>query len=1162
MPVNYQNLLITGVNSAWNSPVPGSENTQLYVNENTPSDIVIGVIHGFADGEQPDQLAFTVNNEPGSASGRYEIVRATAAMVNGSNQFAEGDWVLVLRNAGAAYDYESDIGVEHVSFTVSGVAGYTPVSEYGAEFTFRVMDVNEAPKDIRVGGTSQPVVREESPGAVVGLLSTTDEDDINNANAQAQIHYTIVADPVSGTMLDGGLFTITDQNELKLLDGVELDWDNAKVDDQGGHYYEVMIVATDSGGYVNGQQDGSVAAVSSAPQYVRIYVAQNIPNTAPQGITLTRGTVTDTSTTVAEDLAGEVGQLSAQDDLGVNGLTFTFAEIPGGNGAHYDGGGRFIIDPATKKIMINPQGPGLDFEGQVVQDYGLETDGSGNKFYRLKVVATDQGGLSAEQDILVYVTGVNEAPDAPEWTAAPLIDENAGVGDVVGTLAADDIDGDTVGFRFEDAFAGSDGLISGDQAFKIVLENGVWKIVVNDPQQLVFNTGDATKPFNYKVVATDGSLASAPVDVAITVNNAPPKISFAGNAAPVVTHPEGNPQGPDDEYTDFTFDLVRTGDLSEESDVRWVLTGLGLTAEDVEGGLFSGEVRFASGIGAMSFTIRIRKDAISEGQESFTVTLESVANTVVGANNTGTLVVQDDDGANNPPHTIVLTSGGVADTKGSVEETVGGGHVVGVLSAQDDGSPDDLTYEFVGGYASEALFQINANHEIELIGPVNFETPIDPDAPPGSGLEQDQHGKFYRLLVRVTDQGNPQLSAEQEIKVYVTDVNEAPDAAVWTPSATINENAGADAVVGILAATDVDGTIPGFKFLNSFDADGLISGDQRFKIVLDGGIWKIVVNDPDLIQVTTGASATWDYQVVATDGALDSGAATDVSITVDDVPLGNTAPTNVRFNSASVTAAVRENTGQHSTIAEIIATDDDGDLLSYTLVDNADGRFQLVKDEGTGRWLLKVDRSIGIDFEQAKFHTIQVQAHEEKNGGLSSEVTTLRINVRDSLIEIVSEKDTSDRIFGGAFGDNLRGGKGDDILRGNAGNDTLTGGEGNDVFQFQSTPSATTNKDLIKDFRVGTGEAENDMIWLNRQFGFTGFTSAEAGKLLDPDGFVNGTEATKARAQILYNKATGELFYDADGTLSTTKGPVLFAVLDPASRPDLTHANFWIYSGL
>ncbi|WP_281024000.1 hypothetical protein [Microvirga flavescens] len=283
-----------------------------------------------------------------------------------------------------------------------------------------------------------------------------------------------------------------------------------------------------------------------------------------------------------------------------------------------------------------------------------------------------------------------------------------------------------------------------------------------------------------------------------------------------------------------------------------------------------------------------------------------------------------------------------------------------------------------------------------------------------------------------------------------------------------------------------------------------------------------------------------------------------------DVVTDNTAPSNVRFNLSTPTAAVRENTASESTIAEIIATDVDGDLLRFTLEDSAGGRFKLVKDAGTGRWLIKVDRSIGLDFEQEKFHIIKVQAHEDKVGGLSSAITTLRINLRDALVEVVSEKDTSDKIYGGAFGDNLRGGKGDDILRGNGGNDTLTGGEGNDVFQFQSTPNATTNKDLIKDFHVGTGTAENDMIWLNRQFGFTGFTAAEADKLLDRDAFVLGTTATLARAQILYNKATGELFYDADGigNGTTNRAAVLFATLDPASRPDLTHANFWIYSGL
>ena len=122
MAITYHNLLITGVNGALNSPVPTNRDTQLYVNENTPADRVIGKIHGFAAGEQLDQLIFNpqfANGEPGDAGGRYAIVRATAEMVAGSTEFAVGDWVVVLKAGVVADNLRIKILQDHVKATIA-----------------------------------------------------------------------------------------------------------------------------------------------------------------------------------------------------------------------------------------------------------------------------------------------------------------------------------------------------------------------------------------------------------------------------------------------------------------------------------------------------------------------------------------------------------------------------------------------------------------------------------------------------------------------------------------------------------------------------------------------------------------------------------------------------------------------------------------------------------------------------------------------------------------------------------------------------------------------------------------------------------------------------------------------------------------------------------
>lgn len=1158
MAGNFANLTIVGVNGAQNSTVEGRQYTHVYVDENTQSGVVIGKIEGFDPNEDLSQLVFTAkttNGGYGDANGRFEIVRATAAMVGNSTQFAVGDWVVVLKNGGEAYNFESPLISERISFTVSSAdPAYTLEGDYAVEFEFHIDDVNEAPENLTVGGlaVSDPathiIVDEEIFDLEIGVLGATDADDLNNA-PDALITYTIVPD-AQGNWLQGQMFEITADGKLKLANNVKLDWEQAPNQNTNGteRWYEVVIRATDGGGY---DENGFPIPGSSqhSDTVVQVYVNDtpaDVPNEPPHTILLNNAT----AVTVDENLT-VLGEMTATDDF--NAIDY-FTIV--GTDLVLDG-----IDVTGMFEIVHNLTSGK-FELVVKSTHILDYEKvlNAGKSFTLQVTATDlAGATSTAQTITITVADQNDPPSAPVWTpVATPIDENAQNGAVVGTLSATDQDGNPVSFKFENA---SDlaGLISHDGAFRIEqAPGGGYQIVVNDATKI---TGSATGSFPYTVYATDGSVDSPPTAVDIPVTDAPPIVSFEGTLAPTITLPEGNP-APGDEFTDFTFTLVRTGDLSGASSVRWTLAGTGLTVEDIENGLLTGLVDFASGVDRVTLTIRVRKDVDVEGDETFTLTLEATndgsANAGIGTNATGELVVQEDDGGNTSPHTIILT-GGTTDHTATLEETIGGGHVVGTLSAQDDGGPDNLTYSFAGGYVSETFFRIDAaTKQIILVGALNFEQLIETTH--GAGLEEDATGRFYRLLVQATDQGNPQLSAQQEILVYVTDVNEA---AVVTPGTagplTINETANNGDTLVTFTVDDPDANETHLYAISGLPAElqGAFAVDSS-----DPQNLKIVVANKDLLAAYTGQPFTLTLTVTDQNGAANSIAVPhDFTVTINDVPAGNQEPTNVRFNSASVTAAVRENTGFDSTIAEIVATDADGDPLRYTLIDSSDGRFKLVLDEGTGRWLIKVDRSIGIDFEQAKFHTIQVQAHEDKPGGLSSQITTLRINVRDSLIEVVSEKDTSDKIYGGAFGDNLRGGKGDDVLRGNAGNDTLTGGEGNDVFQFQSTPNATTNRDLIKDFHVGTGGAENDMIWLNRQFGFTAFTAAEAGRLLDQDAFVNGIAATKARAQILYNKATGELFYDADGT-TATRDPVLFAVLDPTSRPDLTHENFWIYTGL
>ena len=134
--------------------------------------------------------------------------------------------------------------------------------------------------------------------------------------------------------------------------------------------------------------------------------------------------------------------------------------------------------------------------------------------------------------------------------------------------------------------------------------------------------------------------------------------------------------------------------------------------------------------------------------------------------------------------------------------------------------------------------------------------------------------------------------------------------------------------------------------------------------------------------------------------------------------------------------------------------------------------------------------------------------------------------------------------------DSLLGGAVYGTLDGKGGHDTLTGGPAGDTFAFDTALNAHTNLDHITNFVHGL-----DKIGLSRHI----FESRVGGHLMPIKitalSFYEAAHATKAHAagdRIIYNKTTGALYFDPDGT-----GPrpaIEFAVLD--HHPAITFHDF------
>jgi Ca2+-binding RTX toxin-like protein len=128
--------------------------------------------------------------------------------------------------------------------------------------------------------------------------------------------------------------------------------------------------------------------------------------------------------------------------------------------------------------------------------------------------------------------------------------------------------------------------------------------------------------------------------------------------------------------------------------------------------------------------------------------------------------------------------------------------------------------------------------------------------------------------------------------------------------------------------------------------------------------------------------------------------------------------------------------------------------------------------------------------------------------------------------ETINGRSSNDHIKGFGGNDGLNGGDGNDWLYGGAGKDVMVGGGGADGFVFDTKLNKKTNYDTVRDFNV-----RDDSVYLdNAIFKKLGKGSeANPGKLKKAF-FQVGTKADDRDDYLIYNKKTGVLYYDADGS--------------------------------
>ncbi|WP_198411814.1 calcium-binding protein [Microvirga flavescens] len=196
------------------------------------------------------------------------------------------------------------------------------------------------------------------------------------------------------------------------------------------------------------------------------------------------------------------------------------------------------------------------------------------------------------------------------------------------------------------------------------------------------------------------------------------------------------------------------------------------------------------------------------------------------------------------------------------------------------------------------------------------------------------------------------------------------------------------------------------------------------------------------------------------------------------------------------------------------------------IIDGGVGTNRLVGNDGDDLYFVNSSTDTVVEAVGGGYDTVMASVSFALSLDTEVEVLSLATSTGRKALKLTGSN-TANIIKGNAGNNTLDGQGGDDRLFGYGGNDVLTGGAGKDTFVFSIKPDKKTNVDKVTDFKV-----VDDSIWLeNAVFKALGKTGSEKKPAkLKKDMFYIGKAAHDASDRIIYDKSSGALYYDADGT--------------------------------
>ncbi|MDZ8264642.1 cadherin domain-containing protein [Nostoc sp. ChiQUE01b] len=469
-----------------------------------------------------------------------------------------------------------------------------------------------------------------------------------------------------------------------------------------------------------------------------------------------------------------------------------------------------------------------------------------------------------------------------------------------------------------------------------------------------------------------------------------------------------------------------------------------------------------------------------------------------GNNNIFAQAIQFLDINNNPPTEVELSNN-------TIDENSLNGTLIGTLNTIDPDLNETHTYKLLDS-ASGRFFLDGKQLKVANGGLLDFE-----------------NQKNYNIIIQSVDKGG--LSLDKTFKITINNANEAPFN-IQLNNTQIDENSSNNYVIGTFNTLELD-EIDTHTYEIVNDANG------RFKIVGN----ELQVANSSLLNFENNTSHT--IKVKATDAG---GLSFEKTFTIA-IKNVNEAPTAIQLSNNSI--------NEHSPNGTVVATfstidTDRNDSHTYTLLNNADGRFAITNNR------LIVANSALLDFEQNTNHIITIRTQDI--GGLTWEqnfdiniINVKEIDLVPTITKFNNAPTTSGTILRATSGDLIS--LEWDVK--NAGADDTSGTWVDRIYLSDAPPERFTpnTNDFIKEVThtgglvAKTSYSENLNIKLPINISGTKYLYAIA----DANNSINELNNTEnAEQNIVFQQLEIELAPYADLAVSNVTAPEL-TIGDPAT---------------